>query len=60
MELLNEVVKLITENGVLVGVVVYLLWERTKFMETLTKTLTKLEETTTLIKDYFIYDDDNK
>lgn len=43
-------------NGLAVGVVIYLLWERTKFMSTITEVLTKLDNTTQLIKDYFIND----
>lgn len=59
---LETIIALITNNGLAIGVVVYLLWERTKFMDKITECLTKLEETTALIKNYIMgyNDNDNK
>lgn len=53
---IEAIVSLMVNNGLAVGVVIYLLWERTKFMSTITEVLTKLDNTTQLIKDYFIND----
>lgn len=53
---IEAIVSLMVNNGLAVGVVIYLLWERTKFMSAITEVLTKLDNTTQLIKDYFIND----
>lgn len=62
--MIEEIVNIIVNNGVSVGVLVFLLWERSKTNDTLVKTLQELKDTTNLIKEYFIdtknLDNDNK
>lgn len=58
---LNEIITFISNNTVAIGVLIYLLWERTKFNDTITSALKELKDTTQLIKDYFLKcDNDNK
>lgn len=58
---LNDLITFISNNTVAIGVLIYLLWERTKFNETITSALKELKDTTQLIKDYFLKcDNDNK
>lgn len=52
--MIEEIVNIIVNNGVSVGVLVFLLWERSKTNDTLIKTLQELKDTTNLIKEYFI------
>lgn len=63
MDIMN-LVDFICNNGVAIGVLVYLLWERKTFNETITNALKELKDTTQLIKDYFLErkrtEDDNK
>lgn len=53
MDIMN-LVDFICNNGVAIGVLVYLLWERKTFNETITNALKELKDTTQLIKDYFL------
>ena len=64
---MDTIVDLIVSNGIGVACIVYFMFRDYKFMSTLQQTLTTLEDTTNLIKDYFIdmkkreaLDDDSK
>lgn len=63
---MENIIDLIVSNGIGVASIVYFMFRDYKFMATLQQTLTTLEDTTNLIKDYFIkihkgeQDDDNK
>lgn len=63
---MENIIDLIVSNGIGVACIVYFMFRDYKFMTTLQQTLTTLEDTTALIKDYFIkvhkgvLDDDNK
>ena len=61
---MENIIDLIVSNGIGVACIVYFMFRDYKFMGTLQQTLTTLEDTTNLIKDYFIkkgvIDDDNK
>lgn len=51
---MDTIVDLIVSNGIGVACIVYFMFRDYKFMSTLQQTLTTLEDTTNLIKDYFI------
>ena len=61
---MENIIDLIVSNGIGVACIVYFMFRDYKFMGTLQQTLTTLEDTTNLIKDYFIkkgvIDDDSK
>lgn len=61
---MENIIDLIVSNGIGVACIVYFMFRDYKFMGTLQQTLTTLEDTTNLIKDYFIkkgvLDDDSK
>lgn len=51
---MENIIDLIVSNGIGVACIVYFMFRDYKFMGTLQQTLTTLEDTTNLIKDYFI------
>lgn len=51
---MEEIVNLIVSNGIGVACICYFMFRDYKFQDTIAKTLTQLEETTTLIKEYLI------
>lgn len=51
---MDNIIDLIVSNGIGVACIVYFMFRDYKFMSTLQQTLTTLEDTTNLIKDYFI------
>lgn len=51
---MDTIIDLIVSNGIGVACIVYFMFRDYKFMSTLQQTLTTLEDTTNLIKDYFI------
>lgn len=51
MELLEPIINLLVNNGIGVGCILYFIYRDNKFNETLTTTLTKLEESINLCKD---------
>lgn len=51
---MENIIDLIVSNGIGVACIVYFMFRDYKFMGTLHQTLTTLEDTTNLIKDYFI------
>lgn len=51
---MENIIDLIVSNGIGVACIVYFMFRDYKFMGTLQQTLTTLEDTTSLIKDYFI------
>lgn len=51
---MENIIDLIVSNGIGVACIVYFMFRDYKFMSTLQQTLTTLEDTTALIKDYFI------
>lgn len=61
---MENIIDLIVSNGIGVACIVYFMFRDYKFMATMQQTLTTLEDTTNLIKDYFIKkeaeDHDNK
>lgn len=61
---MEDIIDLIVSNGIGVACIVYFMFRDYKFLGTLQQTLTTLEDTTNLIKDYFIKkeaeDNDNK
>lgn len=62
---MENIIDLIVSNGIGVACIVYFMFRDYKFMGTLQQTLTTLEDTTNLIKNYFIKEhkeelDDNK
>ena len=51
---MEDIIDLIVSNGVGVACIFYFMFRDFKFMQTMQQTLTTLEDTTNLIKDYFI------
>lgn len=51
---MENIIDLIVSNGIGVACIVYFMFRDYKFMGTMQQTLTTLEDTTNLIKDYFI------
>lgn len=51
---MENIIDLIVSNGIGVACIVYFMFRDFKFMGTMQQTLTTLEDTTNLIKDYFI------
>lgn len=51
---MDTIIDLIVSNGIGVACIFYFMVRDYKFMSTLQQTLTTLEDTTNLIKDYFI------
>lgn len=51
---MENIIDLIVSNGIGVACIVYFMLRDYKFMGTMQQTLTTLEDTTNLIKDYFI------
>ena len=51
---MENIIDLIISNGIGVACIVYFMFRDYKFMGTMQQTLTTLEDTTNLIKDYFI------
>lgn len=51
---MEEIVNLIVSNGIGVACIVYFMFRDYKFQDTISKTLTQLEETTSLIKEYLV------
>lgn len=51
---MENIIDLIVSNGIGVACIVYFMFRDYKFMATLQQTLTTLEDTTNLIKEYFI------
>lgn len=60
---MENIIDLIVSNGIGVACIVYFMFRDYKFMGTMQQTLTTLEDTTNLIKEYFIKkgeEDDHK
>lgn len=51
---MEEIVNLIVSNGIGVACICYFMFRDYKFQDTISKTLTQLEETTELIKQYML------
>ena len=51
---MENIIDLIVSNGIGVACIVYFMFRDYNFMGTMQQTLTTLEDTTNLIKDYFI------
>lgn len=54
--MINDIIDLIVSNGIGVACIVYFMLRDYKFMDTMQKTLTSLDESTKLIEKYFIYE----
>ena len=51
---METIVDLLVNNGVAIAVVAFFMWKDIRFMDTIQKTLTSLDESTKLIEQYFI------
>lgn len=51
---MENIIQLLVNNGVSVAVVAFFMWKDIRFMDTIQKTLTSLDESTKLIEKYFI------
>lgn len=51
---METIVDLIVNNGVAIAVVIFFMWKDLRFMDTIQKTLTSLDESTKLIEKYFL------
>lgn len=51
---METIVDLLVNNGVAIAVVAFFMWKDIRFMDTIQKTLTSLDESTKLIEEYFI------
>lgn len=51
---MEDIIQLFVNNGVAVAVVIFFMWKDIRFMDTIQKTLTSLDESTKLIEKYFI------
>lgn len=51
---METIVDLLVNNGVAIAVVAFFMWKDLRFMDTIQKTLTSLDESTKLIEKYFI------
>lgn len=51
---METIVDLLVNNGVAIAVVAFFMWKDIRFMDTIQKTLTSLDESTKLIEKYFI------
>lgn len=55
---MEDIIQLLVNNGVAVAVVIFFMWKDIRFMDTIQKTLTSLDESTKLIEKYFIEERD--
>ena len=51
---MEDIIQILVNNGVAVAVVAFFMWKDIRFMDTIQKTLTSLDESTKLIEKYFI------
>ena len=51
---METIIDLLVNNGVAIAVVAFFMWKDLRFMDTIQKTLTSLDESTKLIEKYFI------
>ena len=51
---METIIDLLVNNGVAIAVVAFFMWKDIRFMDTIQKTLTSLDESTKLIEKYFI------
>lgn len=51
---MENIIDLLVNNGVAIAVVAFFMWKDIRFMDTIQKTLTSLDESTKLIEKYFI------
>lgn len=51
---MGTIIDLLVNNGVAIAVVAFFMWKDLRFMDTIQKTLTSLDESTKLIEKYFI------
>lgn len=54
---METIVELLVNNGVAIACVAFFMWKDVRFMDTIQKTLTSLDESTKLIEEYFIKKD---
>lgn len=55
---MESIIDLLVNNGVAIAVVAFFMWKDIRFMDTIQKTLTSLDESTKLIEKYFIEERD--
>lgn len=53
---MNDIIDLVISNGIGVACIVYFMFRDYKFMDTMQKTLSSLNESVSLIEKYFIED----
>lgn len=57
---MEDIINLIVSNGIGVACIVYFMFRDYKFQDNISKTLTTLQETTDLIKDFLLKEDGKK